>query len=86
MSAKIEIYRWTYCPYCNKAIALLESKKVPYLDYILDGDEAARDRMAERTGGPRSVPQIFINDRYIGGCDDLYDLNASGKLDQLIGG
>jgi glutaredoxin 3 len=82
--AKVEIYYWTTCPYCNRARGLLESKGVNYTGYDITGDEVARAKMVERTGGPRSVPQIFINDKLIGGCDDLHALEAKGELDKLL--
>ena len=82
--AKVEIYTWQTCPYCIRAKALLDSKGVQYTEYKLDGDEAARDKMAERTGGPRSVPQIFINDKHYGGCDDIHALDVKGELDSLL--
>ena len=82
--AKVEIYTWSHCPYCKKAKALLARKGVNFIEYNMDGDEDARDKMAERTAGPRSVPQIFINDKYIGGCDNLHRLNDDGKLDPLL--
>lgn len=83
--ANIEIYTWSTCPFCRRAKGLLDSKGVTYTEYSVDGDEAARDKMAERTGGPRSVPQIFIDDAYIGGCDDIHALDDQGKLDGLLG-
>ncbi len=83
--AHIEIYTWSTCPFCKRAKALLDSKGVTYTEYSVDGDEPARDKMAERTGGPRSVPQIFIDDAYIGGCDDIHALDNQGKLDELLG-
>jgi len=83
-SPKVEIYHWTTCPFCVRALALLDKKGVAYTDYNITGDEAARDKMVERTGGPKSVPQIFINNKHIGGCDDLYALEAQGKLDGLL--
>lgn len=82
--AKVEIYYWTTCPFCTKARALLDSKNVEYTGYDITGDEEARDKMTERTGGPRSVPQIFINDNHIGGCDDLHALDGKGELDTLL--
>lgn len=82
--AKVEIYYWTTCPYCRRALALLDAKGVDYTGYDITGDEGARAKMVERTGGPRTVPQIFINDTLIGGCDDLHALDADGKLDNLL--
>ena len=57
---------------------------VDFIEYSIDGDEAARKQMAHRANGRRSVPQIFIDDRHIGGCDDIYDLDFQGKLDPLL--
>lgn len=84
MAATVEIYTWSTCPFCIRAKALLKQKGVEFTEYNLDGDEAARDEMAARTGGPRSLPQIFIDDRHIGGCDDLYGLEADGQLGPLL--
>lgn len=83
--AKVEIYTWKTCPFCARALALLDSKGAAYERYEIQGDEAARAKMAERTGGPKSMPQIFINDALIGGCDDLHALEAKGELDGLLG-
>lgn len=83
--AKVEIYYWTTCPYCSRARALLDSKGVEYTGYDITGDDAARQKMIERTGGPKSVPQIFIDDQHIGGCDDIHALDAKGELDPLLG-
>ncbi len=82
--AKVEIYYWTTCPFCRRALALLDQKGVDYKGYDITGDEAARAKMIERTGGPKSVPQIFIDDKLIGGCDDLHALDDKGKLDDLL--
>lgn len=82
--AKVEIYYWTTCPFCNRARSLLDNKGVDYTGYDITGDEAAREKMVERTGGPRTVPQIFIDDKLIGGCDDLYALENKGDLDKLL--
>ncbi|MFM2428969.1 MAG: hypothetical protein RLZZ511_182 [Cyanobacteriota bacterium] len=84
MAATVEIYTWSTCPYCIRAKKLLNSKGVTFTEYSLDGDEPGRDKMAERTGGKRSVPQIFINDQHIGGCDDIHALDAQGGLDPLL--
>ena len=82
----IEIYYWTTCPFCTRALALLDRKGAKYTGYDITGDEAARAKMVERTGGPKSVPQIFIDDTLIGGCDDLHALEAQEKLDGLLEG
>ncbi|NJN57092.1 MAG: glutaredoxin 3 [Leptolyngbyaceae cyanobacterium SL_5_9] len=84
MSANVEIYTWSTCPFCIRAKALLNKKGVEFTEYSIDGDEDAREVMAERANGRRSLPQIFINDQHIGGCDDLYALNSRGKLDDLL--
>ncbi len=84
--AKVEVYYWTTCPFCARARGLLDSKGIQYTGYDITGDDAARAKMVERTGGPRTVPQIFINDTLIGGCDDLHALEDQGKLDQMLKG
>ncbi len=84
MTAKVEVYTWASCPFCIRAKALLAQKHADFIEYSIDGDEAARAKMAQRANGRRSVPQIFINDEHIGGCDDIYSLNAQGKLDALL--
>jgi len=82
--AKVEMYYWTTCPYCARAKGLLESKNIEYTGYDITGDEEARAKMVERTGGPKTVPQIFINDKHVGGCDDLHALENNGKLDEML--
>ncbi len=84
MAAKVEIYTWTTCPFCLRAKSLLKQKGVEFKEYVLDGDEAGRDEMAKRANGRTSLPQIFISDRHIGGCDDLYDLDSQGELEPLL--
>ncbi|MEA5471476.1 glutaredoxin 3 [Spirulina sp. 06S082] len=86
MTANVEIYTWSTCPFCIRAKALLQQKAVEFTEYCIDGDNAARKKMTERANGKRSLPQIFIDDRHIGGCDDLYDLDRQGKLDPLLQG
>jgi glutaredoxin 3 len=86
MAPTVEIYIWTTCPFCIKAKKLLDSKGVQYTEYNLDGDEAGRSKMAERTGGRKSVPQIFIDGNYIGGCDDVHALDRAGKLEPMLAG
>jgi glutaredoxin 3 len=82
---KVEIYYWTTCPYCVRARELLDSKNINYIGYDITGDEEARSKMVERTGGPKSVPQIFVDDVLIGGCDDIHALDNQGKLDSILG-
>ncbi|NJN48686.1 MAG: glutaredoxin 3 [Alkalinema sp. RL_2_19] len=84
MAANVEIYTWSTCPFCIRAKALLDRKGVEYREYCIDGDNAGRAKMIERTGGPKSVPQIFINEQYIGGCDDIHALDRQGGLDPLL--
>ena len=84
MAANVEIYTWSSCPFCIRAKGLLNKKGVEFTEYCIDGDEAARAKMAQRANGRRSLPQIFINDKHIGGCDDLHALDAQGKLEPLL--
>jgi glutaredoxin 3 len=83
-SSQVEIYTWSSCPYCVRAKALLDRKKVDYVEYNLDGDDAGRAKMIERTGGHRTLPQIYIQGKHVGGCDDLHALDAAGKLDPML--
>jgi glutaredoxin 3 len=64
----------------------LADKGVDYIGYDITGDEEARAKMRERTGGPKSVPQIFIDDQHVGGCDDLHALDEKGELDPMLKG
>ena len=82
---KVEIYTWRFCPFCLRAKALLNEKGVQFKEYSIDGDDDARTKMSERAGGPRTVPQIFINGNGIGGCDELYELERNNELNELIG-
>ena len=84
MTAKVEIYTWSTCPFCIRAKALLNNKQVDFTEYCIDGDEDARAKMSERANGGRSLPQIFIDDKHIGGCDDIHALDRQGKLDPLL--
>ncbi len=81
---QIEIYTTPYCPYCHRAKALLRDKGVSVVEIDVMAQPARRDEMVQRSGGRRTVPQIFIGERHIGGCDDLVALNRSGGLDQLL--
>ncbi|MDH5723155.1 MAG: glutaredoxin 3 [Alphaproteobacteria bacterium] len=84
--AKVEIYSKSTCPYCVRAKALLESKGVEYTEYDVAANEDIRNKMLERAPGVRTVPQIFINDKHYGGCDDLHALDAKGELDTILNG
>lgn len=81
---KVKIYTASYCGYCHRAKALLDSKGVSYQEISVEGDQALRMEM-ERLSQRRTVPQIFIDNQAIGGCDDLYALDARGELDKLLG-
>lgn len=83
---KVEIYTWRTCPFCIRAKALLDRKGIEYTEYGIDGDEEARSEMAARAHGSRTLPQIFINDQHIGGCSELYALDAKQQLDPLLQG
>ena len=82
--AKVEIYTRTTCPYCHAAKALLEEKGAEYVEYNIDEDPAKRDEMLARSEGRTTVPEIFINDKLIGGNDNLQELEAEGKLGGLL--
>ncbi len=79
------IYTTRFCPYCVRAKALLDSKRVSYAEVAIDSDRAQRAIMEQRSG-QTSVPQIFIGEQHIGGCDDLHALEAAGELDTRLAG
>jgi len=81
--SKIDIYTKPYCPYCERAKALLEEKGAEYKEIVASHDPALRAEMNERSGR-YTYPQIFINGTHVGGCDDLMALNARGGLDPLL--
>lgn len=82
--ATVEIYTKVYCPYCVRAKALLEQKQVQYTEYKIDQQPELREKMIDRSKGGYTVPQIFINDHHVGGCDDLFALHAGNQLDELL--
>jgi glutaredoxin 3 len=82
--AQIIVYSGPSCPYCQRAKMLLQKKGAAYEEFDVKADPAKRDEMLQKTGGKQSIPQIFINGQHIGGCDDLYALDAAGKLDGLL--
>lgn len=84
-NAQVVIYATGWCPYCARARQLLEDKGVPFSEIDLDTEPGARAEMMRRSGGRSSVPQIFIGDRHVGGCDELLALEAAGDLDGLLG-
>lgn len=84
--AKVEIYTSMLCGYCHAAKRLLKERGAAFTEYDVGGDFEGRVKMTERAGGRTSVPQIFIDGRHIGGCDDLYDLDRADKLTPLLQG
>jgi glutaredoxin 3 len=82
--AEIEIYTQPGCPYCARAVALLKEKGVKFREINAPRGTPARAEAIERSGGRTTVPQIFINNKPIGGCDDLMALERAGKLDPLL--
>jgi glutaredoxin 3 len=81
----IVVYTTGWCPYCQRARALLTEKGLEIKEINVDEDGKLREEMIARSGR-RTVPQIFIGDKHVGGCDDLYALDGSGELDRLIQG
>ncbi|MBN7819599.1 glutaredoxin 3 [Bowmanella sp. Y26] len=81
---KVEIYTKAYCPFCVRAKQVLTSKGVTFKEYPIDQQPELRDLMIERANGRYTVPQIFIDDLHIGGCDDMLALDAQGRLDELL--
>ncbi|MBL8710425.1 MAG: glutaredoxin 3 [Rhodospirillaceae bacterium] len=82
--AKIEIYTTMLCGYCYRAKKLLQERGVDFTEIDVMADGKLREQMRARAGGRSSVPQIFIDDRHIGGCDELYALDRAGKLEPLL--
>lgn len=82
--SKIEIYTKSWCPYCQRAKALLAQKGVHFQEYEITMDAAKRQEMINRASGGTTVPQIFIDGAHIGGCDDLVALDRAGQLDPLL--
>lgn len=81
--ASVTIYTTSYCPYCVKAKDLLKRKGATYTEVSAEDDDV-REAMIIKAGGRRTVPQIFIGETHVGGCDDLYALDKEGKLDALL--
>ena len=80
----VEMYTSFFCPFCTRAKSLLKKKGVEFSEIGVDSDPALRQQMAERSGGARTVPQIFIDGNPIGGSDELVALDRSGELDRLL--
>jgi glutaredoxin 3 len=82
----ITIYTTRTCPFCIRAKSLLREKNAQYDEIDVGADPSVRAQMTQRANGRRTVPQIFIGDRHVGGCDDLFDLERQGRLDALLAG
>jgi len=82
--AKIEVYSGDFCPYCVKAKSLLKKKGLEFSEFNVKRDMKRQAEMAERAPGARTSPQIVINDRQVGGCDELYALESSGELNRWL--
>ena len=82
--ATVELYTKTTCGFCLRAKKLLDMKKIDYREIAVDKGGAPREEMIQRAGGRSTVPQIFIDGRHVGGCDDLMSLEYDGKLDALL--
>ena len=83
---RVEIYTKMFCPYCTRAKRLLSDKGVAFEEYDITMGGKKREEMLGRANGRFTVPQIFINDHHVGGSDDLYALEANGRLDPLLQG
>lgn len=81
--ADVTVYTTAFCPYCVQAKRLLEAKGAKYTEVRLDNDPALRDEVMQRSGR-RTVPQIWIGERHVGGFDDLWALDRAGELDPLL--
>lgn len=81
---KITIYTTSICPYCHRAKELLRAKGVTYDEIDIGRDPTLRRRMTELAGGRTTVPQIWIGDTHVGGCDDLHALDRAGRLDPML--
>lgn len=82
--SKVEIYSSKWCPFCHRAKRLLQSKGVGFEEFDVDADPALRNEMTQRSGGRRTVPQIFIDDFHIGGSDELAALERVGRLNGIL--
>ena len=84
MMKPVDIYLTRWCPFCTRAIMLLDHKGVEYNAIDVGNDPSLRPQMMERANGGHTVPQIFIGDNHVGGCDELYALERGGELDALL--
>jgi glutaredoxin 3 len=84
VTARVEIYTRDYCGYCSRAKALLASKGVEFTEYRAGDDMEKRREMIQRSHGGLTYPQVFINDRHVGGSDEIHDLDRAGRLVALL--
>ena len=82
--AKVEVYSTPFCPYCVRARHYLDRESIEYTNIDVSGQPELRREMFERSNGGTTVPQIFINDQSIGGCDEMFQLIRAGELDELL--
>jgi len=82
--AAVQIYVSQYCPYCTRAKGLLNAKGISYDEVDVDAEPLRRSEMIDKSNGITSVPQIFIEQQHVGGCDDMFALENQGKLDALL--
>jgi len=82
--SKVEIYSSMWCPFCHRAKRLLQSKGVAFEEFDVDEDPGLRHEMTARSGGRRTVPQIFIDERHVGGSDELAALERDGRLNGML--
>jgi glutaredoxin 3 len=84
LMANVTIYTRAMCGFCSRAKALLKQKGVAFVEYDATMKPAVKAEMVSKSGGAATFPQIFIGDRHVGGCDDLFALERAGKLDPLL--
>lgn len=81
---EIVIYSSNYCPFCFRAKSIFQEKSIPFKELVVDMDAPLRQEMMQKSGR-HTVPQIWIGDKHVGGCDDLMAIKQSGELDKLLG-
>lgn len=82
----VTVYTTMFCPYCDRALALLKRKGAAVTEISAGMDAGKKAEMMQRSGGRRTFPQIFVGETHVGGCDDLHALDAQGRLDPLLAG
>lgn len=80
----VEIYTKSWCGFCRRAKMMFDMKKVAFIEHDIEAEPGSREEMIQRAGGRTTVPQIFIDGKHIGGCNDLFVLESDGKLDALL--